>query len=445
MRDAMPEIAADPYWRGGADPAAAEAADPPDRVDVAVVGAGYTGLHAALRAARGGRSTLVLDAGAAGAGGSTRNGGQISASVKPSFAALSRRFGPERARAIHGEGRRALAWIETMLAEEGIGCDFRRAGRFHAAHCPNAYEAMARTVADRDTDTAQEGFVVPRAEQRREIGTDFYHGGVVYSRHASLHPGKYHAGLLARVRAAGATVVERCAVRSIGREGGAHRLETERGPVLAREVVLATNGYTGRLIPWLARRLIPIGSYIVATEPLPRALIDRLTPTDRVLSDSRRVVYYYRPSPDRSRILFGGRVSAGEIDPAVSGQRLRAAMTAVFPELREYGITHSWMGYVAYSFDELAHVGDHEGVRFAAGYCGSGVSMASWLGMKLGLKILGDPEGATAFDGLPFPTAPLYDGRPWFLPAAVAWYGWRDALETRRGRKTTIATEGATA
>ncbi|MDH5529675.1 MAG: FAD-binding oxidoreductase, partial [Paracoccaceae bacterium] len=184
--------------------------------------------------------------------------------------------------------------------------------------------------------------------------------------------------------------------------------------------------------PWLQRRVIPIGSYIIATEELPAALVDRLFPTDRIASDTCKVIYYYRTSPDRKRILFGGRVSAKETNPVISGPKLYADMCRIFPDLQGYKVSHSWMGTVAYTFDELAHTGTHNGVHYAMGYCGSGVSMASYLGMRLGQKVLGLKEGATAFDGLPFPTRPLYHGNPWFLPATVAWYRWQDRMQYQK-------------
>ncbi|MEO0682948.1 MAG: FAD-binding oxidoreductase, partial [Pseudomonadota bacterium] len=271
--------------------------------------------------------------------------------------------------------------------------------------------------------------------QRAELGTDAYHGGVVHPRHASLHPARYHRGLLDAALGAGAQVVGHCAALSIDRDGAAFDVRTERGRVRARDVIVATNGYTDRLSPWLQRRVVPIGSYIIATEPLPPALVAQLFPRNRIASDTRKVVYYYRVSPDRRRVIFGGRVSAGETDPSVSGPRLYADMCAIFPELRDWRVTHSWMGTVAYSFDELAHAGLQDGVRHALCYCGSGVSMASYLGMRLGRQVLGLADGATAFDGLPFPTRPLYRGRPWFLPAVVAWYRWRDRARPAQGRR----------
>ena len=416
----------------------------PRSVDVVVIGAGYTGLNAALQTARGGRDTLVLDAGEPGHGCSTRNGGQISTSVKPSLDRLAARFGAERAQAIRAEGRRALDWIGRFVAEEGLDCDFERCGRFHAAHTPWHYEQLARDAETMRRQEAIESFVVPAAEQRRELGTEAYFGGVVFPRHCALQPARYHRALLERARGAGARVTGHCPALSIEAAGGGFDVTTPRGSVRARDVIVATNGYTTGLVPWLRRRVIPIGSYIIVTEELPPALIDRLFPTGRIASDTCKVVYYYRTTPDRKRIAFGGRVSAGETDPAISAPRLYAAMCRVFPDLRDHAITHAWSGTVAYSFDELAHAGVHEGIHYALGYCGSGVSMASYLGMRAGQKVLGLAEGRTAFDDLPFPTRPFYSGRPWFLPAAVAWYRWRDDWQHRRARRRSVSgTAGA--
>jgi glycine/D-amino acid oxidase-like deaminating enzyme len=420
-----------PYWWDDAPAPELPVMEPSGSVDVAVVGSGYTGLNAALETARAGRSTLVLDAEQAGWGCSTRNGGQISTSVKLTVEQLARRYGSERAQAIHQEGRTALEWIEDLVSREGMDCDFQRKGRFHATHTPEQFTALANRVEAQRRDGI-EAHIVPRAEQRNELGTDAYHGGVVYPRHAALHPAKYQNGLLARVIGLGAQVVPYCPVLDIERSAAGFTLRTPHGAITARDVIVATNGYSGALVPWLRRRIIPIGSYVIATEPIPRAVIDRLFPTDRIASDTCRVVYYYRASPDRRRVVFGGRVTAGEIDPRASAPLLHAELTRIFPELRDTRVSHSWAGTVAYSFDSLAHTGVHDGIHYATSYCGSGVSMASYLGMRMGQRLLDLKEGRTAFDDLPFPTRPLYSGTPWFLPAMVAWYRWRDRRECAR-------------
>src|SRR5262245_22277997 len=262
-----PDFRTTPYWWDHVPRPNLPDTPLPRKVDVAIIGSGYTGLSAALQTARGGRDTLVLDAEEAGFGCSTRNGGQISTSIKPGFGALARRYGSERATGILQEGHNSLAWVSDFVAAERIDCDFRACGRFHAAHNPAQYEALARQVHAPSAGPKVEAHVVPRAEQRSELGTNAYFGGVVYTRHASVDPGRFHQGLLERVRAAGATIIPRCVAVGVQRDGTAFRVETAKGTVLATNVVIATNGYTGSMSPWLQRRVIPIGSYIIATEP----------------------------------------------------------------------------------------------------------------------------------------------------------------------------------
>ncbi|MEZ5843757.1 MAG: FAD-binding oxidoreductase [Hyphomicrobiaceae bacterium] len=417
----------EPYWWDRTPRRPRTIAALPEEVDVLIVGAGYTGLNTALVTARAGRSTLVLDAEAAGHGCSSRNGGQISTSVKTPYDTLARRFGPDRAFRIVREGHASLAFIGQLVGDEAIDCDFRISGRFHAAHNQRAFEAQRQWIAAQPKGLEVRADLIDRTEQHRELGTDVYYGGIVYHAHAAVDPARYHQGLLERVEAAGATVASFTPATAIEAEGSARRVTTPHGSVRARDVVIATNGYTGTLTPWLRRRVIPIGSYMIATEPLAPAVMDRLMPAGRVVSDTRKVVYYYRPSPDRSRILFGGRVSCNETDPAKSAPKLRAELIRLFPELSGVRVSHSWCGTVAYTFDEVMHVGRHDGVWYAMGYCGSGVGMASYLGMRLGQQVLGLAEGKTAFDGLSFQTRPLYTGNPWFLAPSLAWYRWKDA------------------
>ncbi|HET8996548.1 MAG TPA: FAD-binding oxidoreductase, partial [Acetobacteraceae bacterium] len=303
-RDLLPSTTKlQPYWWDEVPRPMLPPAPLPAEADVVVIGSGYTGLAAALQTARGGRSTVVLDAEDAGFGCSTRNGGQISTSIKPDLATLTRRHGETVARAILQEGRKSLAWTGSFIAEEKIDCDFRVCGRFHAAHNPARYEELARSIAAQPRGLEVDAQLVPRSEQHQELGTDAYHGGVVYTQHASVDPARYHQGLLDRVLQAGAVMVPHCAATALQRDGAALRVRSARGEIRARHVIVATNGYTGSLLPWLQRRVIPIGSYIIATDPLPPETMARLMPRDRIVSDTRKVVYYYRPSPDGRRIV----------------------------------------------------------------------------------------------------------------------------------------------
>ncbi len=424
----MIECKTKPYWWDDAPRPALPHLALPATVDVLVVGAGYTGLHAALQTARGGRSTLVVDAEEAGWGCSTRNGGQVSTSIKPGFDQLAKRHGEQLALGILREGQLSLEWVAEFVRSEGIDCDFAQVGRFHAAHNAAQYQALTDKLKLQPAKLKIKAHVVTRSEQRQELGSDAYWGGVVYEQHCSVHPARYHQGLLARAQAAGVLVAPRCPATAIAKQGQQFRVSTARGDVLARDVVIATNGYTGNLTPWLARRVIPIGSYMIATEALPEGLMDRLIPKNRIVSDTRKVVFYYRASPDRQRILFGGRVSHQETEPRVSGPKLHADMAAIFPELAAVRISHSWCGFVAYTFDELMHLGKHDGLHYAMGYCGAGVGTASYFGMRIGQQVLGLKEGQTALDGLAFQTRPLYSGNPWFLAPSVAYYRLRDRL-----------------
>jgi glycine/D-amino acid oxidase-like deaminating enzyme len=372
---------------------------------------------------------VVFDAQDAGWGCSTRNGGQISPSIKPSFSDLKALHGEDVAFRIRREGLNALEWIEDFIKRERIDCNYMKTGRFHAAHNAVAFKALAREAMNQPKGLAVEVQVVPRSDQRREIGSDFYHGGLVYPAHAALHAGKYHQGLLDRVEEVGVAVITRCPVTSIERQSSGFRLSTSRGKTNVREVIVATNGYTSRLTPWLRRRIMPIGSQIIATEAVGAALARRLIPNNRMVSDTRKLVFYYRLSEDGQRILFGGRAAVKEQDPKVSALYLHRHLTRIFPELAATKITHSWGGFVAYTFDALPHLGrDADGIYYCLGYCGNGISLASYFGTRLAQQLLGKPEGSTALDGLTFQTRPFYTGDPWFLPLAIAYYKLRDRL-----------------
>lgn len=418
----------EPYWWERTAPPAQEEIKLPEKVDILIIGAGYTGLHAAIQTARGSRNTLVIDAEHAGWGGSTRNGGQVSTSIKPSFSDLEKKLGKDMAFAIHTEGENSLQFTGDFIKTEGLDCSYDVAGRFHAAHNSAQYEKLANAVEQQVPGLENHAYMVPRAEQRSELGTDTYFGGAIFPKHASVDPAAYHKGLLNKAVEAGATIISYCAAENINREKKGFSVKTSKGIVKADKVIIATNGYTGSLTPRLQRRVVPIGSYVIATESLEKGLMNQLMPKNRVVSDTRKVVYYYRPSPDRSRILFGGRVSLRESNPRLSGPKLHDSLSRIFPELKDIKISHSWMGYVAFTFDKLMHIGVDNGLYYSMGYCGSGVGMAGYLGMRIGQQAQGLEEGQTAFNKIKFQTRPLYTGVPWFLAPSVMYYRFIDSL-----------------
>jgi glycine/D-amino acid oxidase-like deaminating enzyme len=274
--------------------------------------------------------------------------------------------------------------------------------------------------------------MIPRSEQQRELGTDFYHGGQTRPDIAGVHPALLHRGLLERAKTAGVVIIAETAVTQIMRDGKDFELATARGKIKVRDVVVATNGYTGPATPWLQRRVIPIPSQIIATEPLPAGTLDRLMPKRRMCGDTRNLYNYYRPSPDGTRIIFGGRRGADTDDARKKCTHLLGNLVEIFPELANIKVSHSWWGYTGYSFDFLPHLAVHDGIHYATAFCGSGVVWAPWIGRKAALSILGDSDAATEFTTFGFKGRPFYNGKPWFLPAVIAWYGLKDRIGAGR-------------
>lgn len=419
-----------PFWWEAARPAPPPAPEPlPAEAEVAIIGGGYTGLSAALTLGRAGVAALVLDAEAIGWGASSRNGGMVSGGLKVAGTNLAK-LGPERAEALAREAAGSFAFIEELIAREAIDCAYVRSGRFLAAWTPRHYAAMEGRAAWLADITGGAVRMLPAARTAEELGSTRYHGGMVVEMAGALHPARYVRGLAAAAARAGAILQGGVRVSAITPEGDGFRIATPAGEVRARAVLSATNGYSlGGPNAWLARRLIPVGSYIIATEELPAATMRRLFPNARMISDSRRVLNYFRPDPDGTRVLWGGRASFSPTSPEAAAPVLHRMMTEVFPELAGTRITHSWTGNVAFTFDFLPHIGVHDGVHFAAGCQGSGVAMQTWLGHQVALKMLGRANKPSAFDGLPFPTLPLYAGSPWFLPIVGEWYRLRDRID----------------
>jgi glycine/D-amino acid oxidase-like deaminating enzyme len=421
------EISVMPLWLENASIPPLTQGTLPGRADVLIVGAGYTGLSAAREIAAAGRSTLVLDAGAIGAGCSSRNGGQVAYSIKPSFHSLRKRFGADIAFGICREGLDAVAYLRSLATKE-IDCGWREDGCFFGAHTARHFAAMVREAENQTRGLEQRIDIVAKADQHREIASDFYHGGCVYPEDASVDPTRLLLALLRRALDGGASVVDRCPVEAIARTRDGFEVSTARGIVRARQVLLATNGYSGPLSPWHQRRVIPIGSYQIATGPLGTGRVRELIPRGRNIVDSRRVVVYFRPSADGARIIFGGRAALAEKDPLACVPRLRRMLERILPQLRSVPVSHAWVGWVAYTFDTLPHLGQHDGVHYCMGYCGQGVPLAPYFGKRIGQQMLGLSEGRTALDGVPFPSRPYYRGRPWFLAPSVFAYRTFDAL-----------------
>ncbi|MGH6718021.1 MAG: NAD(P)/FAD-dependent oxidoreductase [Alphaproteobacteria bacterium] len=424
-----PGFKTEPYWWDAAPP---EAPDPearlPEKADAIVIGSGHTGLSAALTLTRAGRETLVLEAEAPGHGASTRNAGYVGRTLYSKFSKLEKRYGTGKAAALAREGIGANEFVAGLIEREQLACSYVACGRFVAAATAGHYDTMAREYAALARHVPIKVDMVPRAEQRREIASDHYRGGAVLHGTGALHPGLFHRELLDRTRRAGARVVGHAPVTAIVRDGAGFALATPKGATRAGAVVVATNGYTGGATPALRRRIIPVAAFMIATEPLGATRLDALLPSLRTMIDSKINIYWARRSPDGERLLFGARTGIDDGPLETKARKLHGHMIEVFPQLHGVRLSHCWTGNMGFTFDLLPHHGVLDGVHYAAGFCGVGIPMGSYLGHKAALKVLGDKGATTAFDGLPFPTRPFYAGNPWFLPPLLAVWGLRDRL-----------------
>jgi len=429
------DFAPTPYWWEAYTPTAGEPTDVPREARVAVVGAGYAGLSTALELAKHGIDAVVLEAGELGFGASTRNGGAVSGGVNigKSFTRKTPDIDPDRVPRLLSDASDGFALIDRLIEEEKIDCFWEKPGRFVGAWAKRHFEWQSQRLAVLNASAQSGAYMVPRERQRDEMASDYYFGGMVVERSGKLHPALYYKGLLKACRRRDVTVCAEAAVSRIGRAGIGWRVETSRGAVSAGDVVIATNGYTGSLTPALQRRVIPIASHIIATEELPDDLAQSLIPKRRTLSDTKRVLCYYRMSPDGTRMVFGGRARFTQVDATVSAPILHRYMTDRFPQLRGVKLTHAWTGNVAFTLDALPHMGQRDGLHYCLGCNGSGVAMMTYLGWQTARKIARVANYACSFDTEEFPDHPLYSGNPWFLPAVGGYYRLRDSIDRLLG------------
>jgi glycine/D-amino acid oxidase-like deaminating enzyme len=429
------DFAPTPYWWEAYTPTAEDLADLPREARVAVVGAGYAGLSAALELAKHGIDAVVLEANELGFGASTRNGGAVSGAVNigKSFSGKVPDIAPERVQRLLADASDAFALIDRLIEQEKIDCFWEKPGRFVGAWTKKHFHWQARRLTVLNASAQSGAYMVPREQQRDEMASDYYFGGMVVERSGKLHPALYYKGLLEACRRGGVTICAKTAVKRIGRTGNGWRVETSRGAVSAGDVVIATNGYTGSLTPALKRRVIPIASHIIATEELPSDLARSLIPKRRTLSDTKRVLCYYRMSPDGTRMVFGGRARFTQVDATVSAPILYRYMTDRFPQLHGVRVTHAWTGNVAFTIDALPHMGQRDALHYCLGCNGSGIAMMTYLGWQTARKIACVANYACSFDTEEFPDHPLYSGNPWFLPAVGGYYRLRDRIDRMLG------------
>jgi glycine/D-amino acid oxidase-like deaminating enzyme len=414
------------------------ARDFPQQADVAIIGAGFTGLSAARTLAKSGASVAVFDAQTIGWGASSRNGGMVLTGLKLPASTLIARYGKEATARMYAASLESIDFVEKLVREENIACDFARCGHLEVACKPKHFDDFRRSADETARHFNHRQRLIPRDQLQSEIGSAIYHGGLVDESSAGVNPARLVAGLASAAERAGAAIFEHSHVEEIQREGArGWKIATQRGTLRAQNVFVATSGYTSRVTPTLQKKIIPIGSYIIVTEVLPEKLAAELSPRNRMIFDSKNYLYYYRLTPDR-RMLFGGRAAFfPETSSTIrrSAEILRRGMLTVYPQLRDAKIEYVWGGTLDFAFDIMPHAGQLDGLHFSLGYAGHGVAMSTYLGDKIAHSILHGREGNSGgnenpFAQIPFPSAPLglYNGRPWFLPVAGVWYKILDWL-----------------
>jgi len=419
-----------PFWWDTA-PALPDYSNHPlsDRADIVVIGSGYTGLSAARTLAQRGANVCVLEKETIGWGASSRNGGQVLTGLAVGPGALIEKLGRERARQLYATSLAAMEFVENLIAAEKIDCEYSRVGHIEAAFKPKHFEHYQREQELLAREFNHPVKLLNRSAQRIELGTDFYHGLLIDERSGGVHPAKYVRGLALAAERSGAQLHEKTPALRIERDGSKFKIVTPRGSIAAQDVLIATNGYTDAVAPKIRRRVIPIGSYIIATEPLPTDLAAKMLPRRRVVYDSKNFLAYLRLSAD-NRLLFGGRAEYKPSTPQTTRQSvdiLRRSMIEVFPELANTRIDYSWSGNVCFTFDRLPRAGRMDGLHHALAYAGHGVALATYLGAQMA-EIISGGSGNNPFADLPFNPIPLYDGRPWFMPLGAWWYKFLDVI-----------------
>ena len=430
-----------PYWWQQWRPHESSQTAVPSETEFTIIGAGYTGLCCALELASHGYQVTVFDAGLPGEGASTLSGGQVTGGVNVGKSMVRKKkttmddSSLQKAR-LH-EAAEGYRFLESIITHHGIDCDYQQNGRISAAWIPQQLESWKKKLPLLNEISHADARILSRNEIRQELDTDIYAGGVLIKRAGQLNPARYFAGLLEAAIRAGVTICSYAAVQSIEKVSAEYRLQTLRGACRARKVVIATNGYTGHEIPELRRRIVPVTSHQIATEPLPDSLRQSLIPQRRGIAETQRVTHYFRYSPDGTRLLFGGRARFYPLNLRQSGEVLHRHMVQRFPQLSDVKISYSWGGKVAVTLDYLPHLGQtRDGCYYAVGCNGSGVTMMSWLGHRLARHLIdNEPLHLSPYGATPMPGHALYRGKTWFMPLLGSYYQLRDSLD-KRAEKT---------
>lgn len=419
------------YWHDTASRFAGAVQGPVEgHYDVAVIGAGFTGLGAARQLAMAGAKVIVLEGETVGFGASGRNGGHLNNGLAHSYLAARQELGKERAIALYKALDDSIDTLEAIIAEEGIDCNFRRAGKLKLASKPQHFAGLAKNFeavhAEVDPDTA----LLSPADLKSEIGSPF-HGAMLSKKSAMMHMGRYAVGLAEAAARRGAIIVENAMVTEHSQAGGRHRLKTAKGVVTADNVLMATGAYTTPNFGYFRRRIMAVGSFIIATRPLTDAEVAATMPGNRTCVNTMNIGNYWRLSPD-NRLIFGGRArfsaTSDQRSDAKSGEILRESLARIFPQLAKVEIDYCWGGLVDITKDRYPRAGYHDGLWYAMGYSGHGAQLSTHLGMTMADAILGKADRNPVKD-LDWPAVPGHFGKPWFLPFVGLYFKMLDKIQ----------------
>ncbi len=403
------------------------AAELPTETDVAVIGGGYTGLSAARTLAKGGTNVVLLERETIGWGASSRNAGITSSGLKAGMMTIFKRYGKEYGLKFWQASLDMLDLIKELHNEEGVDFDWHQNGDLGLAFKASHFDNMMTRAKWYKDNLGEELEVVPPSKLRAEIGSDFYHGGAIDKHGASLHPAKLVFGLAEVTARYGALLCEESGVFKIEKEAHGFTLHTVKGVLKAKEVIVATNGYTDQLVPKLNSKTFPVGSYSIVTEPLSKELQSEISPKGHVFYDSKWFLNYFRLTPD-GRLLWGGRNNLSTtLDLQESAKILQAEMIRAFPQLAKIHITHTWTGQLGLTFDLMPNIGVEDGIHYAFGYGGHGLHTALYCGREIAWLINGKIQ-SSPFMEIPHQTYFFYRDKPWFLPFAVTYYRIRDRV-----------------
>jgi glycine/D-amino acid oxidase-like deaminating enzyme len=419
------------YWTDTAPRfTGAEAGPVEGIVDVAVIGGGFTGLSAGLALAQRRAAVAVLEAGKVASAASGRNGGHVNNGTAVDFAGLVEKLGLPAARALYHAYDAAVDTVERIVREEQIACDFRRCGKIKLAAKPAHYEKLARGFELLHREADPETALVPASRLRDEVGSDRFHGGLIHAKSAQLHMGRFGTGLAEAARRRGARFFEDAPVtRLIPAPGGGHQVVTPRGTMMAKQVLIATGASLTGPFGYFRRRIVPVGSFILATAPLTAAEADTIMPTRRNATTTKHIGNYFRIAPD-NRLIWGGRARFALSNPASdvkSGRILEQGLHETFPQLGRVRIDYCWGGVIDLTADRLPRAGEHDGLFYAMGFSGHGAQMSVHMGQQMA-KVMAGNAAANPFRALPWPAIPGHFGPPWFMPFVGAWYRLQDWL-----------------